>query len=104
MRRTMPVGAYATECAWLSGIRYVRLLFLQNVRGAESRRGNVASENPSNEHGIRVYPRIAPIEQELPMTALTSIALLLLVVANGAMYASAMDEMAGLTASGLSGR
>lgn len=46
---------------------------------------------------------IAPIEQELPMTALTSIALLFLVIANGAMYAGAMDEMAGLTASGLSG-
>ena len=47
---------------------------------------------------------IAVIEQELPMTALTSLALLVLVIANGAMYAGVMEEMAGHTASGLSGR
>ena len=47
---------------------------------------------------------IAPYEQELPMTALTSLALLVLVIANAAMYAGAMQEMAGHAASGLSGR
>jgi hypothetical protein len=51
---------------------------------------------------IRVYPMIEGIEQELPMTALTSLALLVLVIANGAMYASTMEELAGHTASGLS--
>jgi hypothetical protein len=47
---------------------------------------------------------IERIEQELPMTALTSLALLVLVIANGAMYSSVMDEIAGHTASGLSRR
>lgn len=36
------------------------------------------------------------------MTALTSLALLVLVVANGAMYSNVMEEIAGHTASGLS--
>lgn len=38
------------------------------------------------------------------MTALTSLALLVLVVANGAMYMGAMEELVGNTASGLSRR
>jgi hypothetical protein len=38
------------------------------------------------------------------MTALTSIALLVLVVANGAMYMGVMEEIVGNTASGLTRR
>jgi hypothetical protein len=53
---------------------------------------------------IRVNPIIEAIEQEPSMTALTSLALLVLVIANGAMYLGAMQEIVGNTASGLSRR
>lgn len=44
---------------------------------------------------------IKAIEQEPTMTALISLAMLFVVVASGAMYVEAIDEIAGSTASGL---